>query len=96
MAVESDTERALMLGDFGVTVTYGAGSSFVGIFDSGFELVSLGEVGVASAQLRLLARSSDVDGIARGTTLTISAVTYTLQEHQPDGTGMTTLLLTRA
>lgn len=96
MAVETAADRALMLADFGVTVTYGASSSFTGIFDAGYELVSLGEVGVTSNQPRLTARTSDVSAIAIGTTLTVDGVTYTLQEQQPDGTGITVLLLSKA
>lgn len=96
MAVETAADRALMLADFGVTVTHGAGSSFVGIFDAGYELVNLGEVGVTSAQPRLTGRTADVEGIALLTTLTVDGVAYTLQEQQPDGTGMTVLLLSRA
>lgn len=96
MAVETEADRAALLRDFGVTVTY-SGGSFTAIHDSAFELLPLGEViGVATTQPRLLARTSDVSALARGTTLTVNGINHKLEEHQPDGTGFTLLLLSKA
>lgn len=96
MAVETEADRLAMLRDFGVTVTH-SGGSFTAIFDRAFELLQFeGVAGVATTQPRLLARTSDVSALARGTALTVDGVNFKLEEHQPDGTGFTLLLLSKA
>jgi len=48
---------------------------------------------VESTEPTLLARTADVSSLAHGDTLTISAVNYTVRGIQPDGTGMTQIML---
>lgn len=40
--------------------------------------------------------SADLASAVQGTTITINAVAYRVTEHQPDGTGATTLILEQA
>ena len=93
MSVETAADRTAMLADYGSTVTKADASTFVAIFDNDFLAVDLDESEVESSEPTLLARTADVSGLAHGDTLTISAVSYTVRGIQPDGTGMTQIML---
>lgn len=96
MAIESDADRLLFLSsdDFGVAATVGA-STVYGIFDNPYFAVQGGDVDIESDAPEFLLRSSDVtaQSIAVGTTLTISSASYVVVSAQPNGTGMTRLVL---
>lgn len=93
MSVETAADRTALLTDYGTTVTKADASTFTGIFDNDFLAVDLDESEVESTEPTLLARTSDVSGLAHGDSLTISAVSYTVRGIQPDGTGMTQIML---
>lgn len=95
MAVETADERAIFFSvdDFGVAATY-AGGTVNGIFDNEFfEADAGGMVAVAIQQPRFLCRTADVSAAAEGDAIVINSVDYTIRVVQPDGTGMTTLVL---
>lgn len=75
-----------------VTVTYATGS-FTAIFDRPFVALSPGEVEVETRQPVLIARTADVSSLTKGTALTVQGGSYTLRHQEPDGTGMTRLVL---
>lgn len=75
--------------DFGITATVG-GVSVRGIFDNAYQ-DSFGIV--ASPQPSLLIASSSAPSAAVGDSVVANTATYTIAEIQPDGTGMTRLLL---
>ncbi len=58
-----------------------------------------GIIGVSSSVPVAICKTSDVSGVARDDTLALvvdgATVTYKIKEFMPDGTGMTTLLLSR-
>ena len=64
------------------------------IFDAGY----IGAMGdrLESAQPQCLARSTDVADLAHGCTITIGAGSYVVAGLQPDGTGITTVILERS
>ena len=93
MSVETAADRTAMLADYGSTVTKTDASTFVAIFDNDFLAVDVDESEVESSEPTLLARTADVLSLAHGDTLTISAVSYTVRGIQPDGTGMTQIML---
>ena len=93
MSVETAADRTALLADYGSTVTKADASTFVAIFDNDFLAVDLDESEVESTEPTLLARTADVSGLAHGDSLTISAVSYTVRGIQPDGTGMTQIML---
>lgn len=74
---------------FAVNAVLGAATVPV-IFDAAFADV-LGIV--AATQPVALASSADVSAATVGGTITIEAVAYTIAEIQPDGTGLTRLML---
>lgn len=76
--------------DFAITATVGA-SSVDGIFNNGYA-ESFGVV--AGSQPTFLCKVSDLPAITLGTTTAvINSTTYTIVEKQPDGFGLTTLVL---
>lgn len=92
MAVETDADRLAFYdtNDFGVTATVGV-NSVDGIFDNEY----ITAFDTTGTQPVFHCRSSDVSlySIARGTTLVINGTTYTVQNIEPDGTGMSKLVL---
>jgi hypothetical protein len=93
MSVETAADRTAMLADYGSTVTKADARTVVAMFDNDFLAVDVDESEVESSEPTLLARTADVSSLAHGDTLTISAVNYTVRGIQPDGTGMTQIML---
>lgn len=75
-----------------VTVRH-PGGSFVAIFDRPSALTPDGSV--ETRQPILVARSIDVVGLAKDTPLSIGNDEYRVKRLEPDGTGMTTIILKR-
>jgi hypothetical protein len=95
MGIESIDDLAIFLGvdDFGTEVKFG-NKKFNGIFDNDFvEVDAGGGVSFATQQPRLVARSIDCAILSEDSQLVISGTTYKVKVIQPDGTGMTTLVL---
>lgn len=100
MAVENDSDREVFfaINDFGVTAKYTRANSFQteikGIFENEFiDVESIGNVGVALVQPLFFCQTKDVSQAAEGDKLTVNNAEYTIRVVQPDGTGMTTLVL---
>ena len=88
MSVENDDDRLAVLEDFGVDVEV-KGRVIIAVFDDGF-LDSLGSWVTTPI---LTVRTKDVADVDRGDTMNINNVAYTLSEKQPDGQGMTNVIL---
>ena len=100
MAVETADDRSyfVSIDDFGVTGTYtpagGSASSVSGIFDTDFvEVDTGGSESFAQQQATFMCRTADVSDAAEGDSLMIGGETYIIRIVQPDGTGMTNLIL---
>ena len=100
MAVESADDRSYFyaVDDFGVAATYtpagGSASSVSGIFDNDFvEVETGGSVSFAQQQATFMCRTADVSAAAEGDSLVIGGENYIIRIVQPDGTGMTNLIL---
>lgn len=78
-----------ILGDFGTTATLASGAAVVGVFDA----ASVDVLTAASIGPTLLAKTSEVGALAYGAALTISGTAYLVRQNEPDGTGMTRLIL---
>lgn len=91
MAVETSADRAALLADFGAACVFGA-AVFTAIPDSGFVEVN----GVEDMHPLLHCRTADVSTLAHGDSGTVVGVAYSIVGIQPDGTGMTVLLLEAA
>lgn len=65
------------------------------IFDNGYALGSVGSMGMAGAQPSLTLPTASVPANPVGKLAVVGVVTYRVAEHQPDGTGISTLILER-
>lgn len=81
-----------MLADFGVSATIG-GVAVTGIFDNGYA-AALG--GLVAGRTPTLLLPTAAASPALGDPVTVGGATYTVAEIQPDGTGVTTLVLEAA
>lgn len=63
------------------------------IFDNGFSLGDVGSVGMASAQPNLTLASTSVPADPVGMPVVVGGVTYEVAAHEPDGAGVSVLLL---
>ncbi len=82
----SDTLTFLNTDEFGVTCQIGAGASFVGVLDSPMDVIAGGMA--LSREYMLLAKTSDVSATARGTSITVDGVSYTVRENRPIDDGL--------
>jgi hypothetical protein len=78
--------------DFGVPATPDVGAPFTVIFDRDYMQALQGAI--SGTQPVALAQDSDLAAVWSGTTtLTINGNTYTVEDVQPDGTGLSILIL---
>jgi len=91
----TDLDELFDKDEFAVEVTLTGGIKIDGIFDDEFRGVNIQDGEVRTTAPQVLCKSSDVSGVALGSTVTISSVAYKVIERQPDGTGLTTLILSR-
>ena len=78
--------------EFGLTVTLG-GVAVQAIFDNGFSLGNVGDIGMSSTRLALTLATASVPPSPEGQTAVVNGVTYLVAGHEPDGTGVSRLLL---
>ena len=96
MAAESADDRSTFFDtdDFGVAALWNGSTTVNGVFDNEFfDALTDSEVPIESAQLLFTTRTADVPGIVHDDTLVIDTVTYAVKGVQPDGTGITALVL---
>lgn len=65
------------------------------IFDNEYVAQLTGEVPVASASPRATCRTADVEDAVQGDRLKVGTVTYNVIGVEPDGTGVTVLVLSK-
>lgn len=83
---------AAYFADFGQSATVG-GVVVPAIFDSGYVLGSVGAVGMSSSQPMLTLATASVPANPVGTAVVVGALNYTVGAHEPDGTGISRLML---
>jgi hypothetical protein len=77
------------------TPSEGAAKTVTVIFDAPFQLTSAQGLEYQNAEPQCLVATSDVADANDQATILIDAVTYKVREVQPDGTGITRLILSR-
>jgi len=66
------------------------------IFDNEYSTAEgIGEPGMGVPSPQVLCKTADVPSASHGDTLLVGGITYYVQEVRPDGTGITTLILSR-
>lgn len=78
--------------DFAQNATL-AGVGVLAIFDNGYAFGNAGLTGMASTQPSLTLATSSVPANPVGATAVVGAATYLVAAHEPDGTGVSRLLL---
>ena len=66
------------------------------IFDNGYALGNVGMLGMASSQPSITLKTSDVPISPVGTAVLIGLASYLVAAHEPDGTGISRLVLESA
>lgn len=89
----TDLDIFLNSNEFAVDVTFNA-ATIRGIFDNEFiALLEREGIGVEGAGPQCLFKTSDVSTAIHGDTMTIESIVYNIIGIQPDGTGLTRILL---
>ena len=102
MSIETADDRAALLADFGVSVTYtkagGDPVSIVGIFDAPFIAVQFDRADAGDVNPVVRVRSADLPaGAAGGDAVTIAgAGALVVDQIRPDGTGFSIVHLRKA
>lgn len=78
--------------DFGVAATLN-GTAVRGVFDNGYALGNVGVIGMAGTQPAFTLPTAILNGEPVGQTLVVNSASYYVSAHEPDGTGMSRLLL---
>ena len=74
----------------------GQAKSIQVIFDNGYSILPvIGEPGMGDSSPQVLCKTADAGSASHGDTLLVGGTTYYVQEVRPDGTGITTLILSR-
>jgi hypothetical protein len=97
MAVEDADDRATFLepDEHGETVVIGSGN-VDGIFDNAYLSVDAAQAGIVGTKPAFICQAADVSAITIGTsTLVRLGTTYKIVNQEPDGAGMTVLILER-
>ena len=100
MGVDLDLEAFFDTDAFAQTATYtrlGYPSVPIPvIFDSEYSVAAgIGETGIGVPSPQALCKTADAANASRGDTLVVGGTTYYVEETKPDGTGVTTLVLSR-
>lgn len=91
-----EEDLAPFFADFDTDAVFdGAAAPVKVIFDRAAERSLLGELGMATTSPAITLPSSAVPPAVEGQGVTVMAAHYTVAEHQPDGTGISTLFLTK-
>lgn len=93
MAFTEDISAFLRTDEFAVTATIGA-ALVPGIFYNGYQTGLAGTMETTGPTF--MGATADLSAAVEGTSLVINSVTYKVVDNQPDGTGMTALVLERA
>lgn len=88
-------DHSLFFADYGVTAIVG-GQTVSVIFDNGYALGGVGAIGMASSQPTLTLATASVPANPVGTAVAVGGGNYLVGAHEPDGTGMSRLLLEAA
>jgi len=94
MSPLEDLDVFFSASEFATTATL-AGVEILGIFESAYALASVGPAGMASENPVFTTKTSLLGNDVVGQEILIGETQYTVAEHQPDGTGLSLLVLER-
>lgn len=79
--------------EFGATTCTLNGAAVAAIFDAAYALSTVGPYGMAGTQPVLTLATASVPATPVGATAVVNGATYTVAAHEPDGTGISRLML---
>ena len=86
----NDTDGFLNTDEFGIACSVGS-TSFVGVLDSPVEMIAGGVA--LSREYELIAETSKVSSVARGTKVVVAGANYTCRENRAIDDGVFSVLL---
>lgn len=86
----NDTDGFLNTDEFGIACSVGS-TSFVGVLDSPVEVIAGGVA--LSREYELIAETSKVSSVARGTKVVVAGANYTCRENRAIDDGVFSVLL---
>ena len=86
----NDTDGFLNTDEFGIACSIGS-TSFVGVLDSPVEMIAGGVA--LSREYELIAETSKVSSVARGTKVVVAGANYTCRENRAIDDGVFSVLL---
>ena len=96
--MESIISEFFETSDFAQSASYtpsgGSAATIYVIFDNEFSLSNIG-IGFENSAPQVMAKTSDVSAATNGATIVIDSVTYYVIGVEPDGTGVTRLILSK-
>jgi hypothetical protein len=95
MAIFRQDDLPGFLTDFGETAILEGGSEITVIFDNEYSAATLFERDVESSAPTAMGLTSDLEDVVHDSTIEIREITYRVIGIQPDGQGMTVLILAR-
>lgn len=95
MALIEDFSVFFNPAEFADNATLG-GVAVRGIFENAYELANVGLSGMAGSSPAFTLQTSAVPANPVGMVLVCSAIGYIVAEHQPNGTGVSVLILERS
>lgn len=93
MTLETSADRLEMIKSLGGRLVRHDDGEFWAIFDNGYLGVSAADLDVEERGPRLTCRTCDVETLRKDTPVTVNGADYRIARAEPDGTGMTTLIL---
>jgi len=90
----NDLDDFLNNEEFAVEVQIGERIIY-GIFDDEYNAVNIQTGEIAQTEPQVIVKSSDIENLALDTEIIINGIVYKVKEIQPDGTGLTTLILSK-
>lgn len=79
--------------DFAAAAALNGTTAINVIFDAAYEAINLQTGEVEGTAPVAICKESDVSGVSHGDTLLVNGTTYHIRGVRPDGTGLTTLIL---
>lgn len=96
MAFAEDLSVFFSATEFAATAATLNGVAVKGIFDAAYDAAGAGAYGMASTQPTLTLATASVPVNPVGLAVVVNAVNYLVAAHEPDGTGVSRLLLETA
>jgi len=90
-----DTTAFFAVAELGDTVTVN-GVAVLAMFDNGYSAGDVGTLGMASTQPAITLATADVPASPVGMAAVCNGGAYTIVAHEPDGTGISRLMLEAA